>query len=168
MLEKAKKLIDDYCWKEYGSGADFSDLHRIGVAYTTIGDDEEHEIQAYIDLVDFKLIQCIDGRVIEEYVYDSIEKLIEVELENLDFDVLTCSENGLPFLVTIEEVRRNTVVVWARDAEEARDGAVDLVYDGKVVLYNDCDFETTVKMIDAKETQLYTEYSVGGYRWPTK
>ena len=39
-MEQARKLIDDFCMSEYESHADFEDLRKVGVAYTTITDDE--------------------------------------------------------------------------------------------------------------------------------
>ena len=39
LLERAKTLIDEFCAYEYASQADFSDLSRIDVAYTTVGED---------------------------------------------------------------------------------------------------------------------------------
>ena len=49
-LEQAKSLINDFCQSEYGDDADFSDLTKISVAYTTVTDDEI-PIQVNIDLV---------------------------------------------------------------------------------------------------------------------
>ena len=39
-LEKAKELINEYCKSEFGYDADFSDMKNIGIAYTTITEDE--------------------------------------------------------------------------------------------------------------------------------
>ncbi len=39
-MERAKGLISDFCRSEYDSEADFSDPTKIGVAYTTVTDDE--------------------------------------------------------------------------------------------------------------------------------
>ena len=52
LLEKAAKLLDEFCEKEYDSdGADYSDLTAVNIAYTTT-EDELHEIQADVNLVD--------------------------------------------------------------------------------------------------------------------
>lgn len=91
-MERAKQLIEEFCLDEYGNSADFSNLTRISLAYTTFEDKEngsEHEIQAYTDLVNNRMFYEIDGVIIRELKYDSIDKLIENQLEFLDFGLLT-------------------------------------------------------------------------------
>ena len=39
-LEIAKEFINDFCVAEYGSPADFSDLEKVGIVYTTVTDEE--------------------------------------------------------------------------------------------------------------------------------
>ena len=86
-LEKAKKLINDFCDKEYGSTGDFNDLHNVSLAYTTLTDDEL-PIQVTADLVDFKITFELNGEKYNEEKYNSLEDLIDYELSNLDFDEL--------------------------------------------------------------------------------
>ena len=86
-LEKAKKLINDFCDREYGSTGDFSDLHNVSLAYTTLTDDEL-PIQVTADLVDFKITFELNGEKYNEEKYNSLEDLIDYELSNLDFDEL--------------------------------------------------------------------------------
>jgi hypothetical protein len=59
LMERAKGLISDFCRSEYGSEADFSDPAKIGVAYTTVTDDEI-PIQVNIDLVNYRLERYLD------------------------------------------------------------------------------------------------------------
>ena len=87
-LELAKELIDDYCQREFGTGADFSNLATIGIGHTTVTD-EEIGIQAYANLVDFRIERYLHDILIETRQYESLEQLIQEELENLDFDDLT-------------------------------------------------------------------------------
>ena len=87
-MEQAKGLISDFCQSEYGSEADFSDLTKIGVAYTTITDDEI-PIQVNIDLVNFRLERYLNGEHLETRQYGSLQGLISNELEILDFSDLT-------------------------------------------------------------------------------
>ena len=87
LLERAKGLISDFCRSEYGSEADFSDIAKIGVAYTTITDDEI-PIQVNIDLVNFRLERYLDDEHLETRQYGSLQELISNELENLDFSDL--------------------------------------------------------------------------------
>lgn len=86
-LDKAKWLINDFCEAEYRDGADFSDLHNIGLAFTTLTDDEL-PIQVTADLVDFKITHEFDGEVFDTEQFDSIEDMIENGLTGLDFSEL--------------------------------------------------------------------------------
>ncbi len=87
-LDRAKELIDEYCLEEFSEGADFTDLTTIGVAFTTLTDDEI-PIQAYVDLVGFKLERYLGETLIDVRQYDSLEALIAGELEDLSFNDLT-------------------------------------------------------------------------------
>ena len=49
-LERAKELVNDYCQCEFHHDADFDDLENVGVAYTTLTD-EEIPIQVSLDLI---------------------------------------------------------------------------------------------------------------------
>ena len=86
-LDKAKFLINDFCEAEYREGADFDDLHNVGLAFTTLTDDEL-PIQVTADLVDFKITYEFDGEVYNTEQYDSIEDMIENGLTGLDFSDL--------------------------------------------------------------------------------
>ena len=87
LIERAKGLISDFCQSEYGSEADFSDPTKIGVAYTTVTDDEI-PLQVNIDLVNFRLERYLDDTHLETRQYGSFQELIANELENLDFSDL--------------------------------------------------------------------------------
>ena len=88
-LDRAKYLIDIFCEEEYEQGADFSDLHNVGLAYTTLTDDEL-PIQVTADLIDFKITYNFDGEVYNTEQYDSIEDMIEHGLKWLYFSDLVC------------------------------------------------------------------------------
>ena len=87
LIERAKGLISDFCRSEYGSEADFSDPAKIGVAYTTVTDDEI-PLQVNIDLVNYRLERYLDDEHLETRQYGSLQELISNELENLDFSDL--------------------------------------------------------------------------------
>ena len=87
LMERAKGLISDFCRSEYGSEADFSDPAKVGVAYTTVTDDEI-PVQVNIDLVNFRLERYLDDAHLETRQYGSLQELITNELENLDFSDL--------------------------------------------------------------------------------
>lgn len=65
LLEKIKKEINDFCLREYDTPADFSNLHRVNIAYTDSIDDL-HELQVYLDLIDYKVFYLVDEEVSEE------------------------------------------------------------------------------------------------------
>ena len=87
LTERAKGLISDFCRSEYDSEADFSDPTKIGVAYTTVTDDEI-PIQVNIDLVNYRLERYLDDEHLETRQYGSLQEIITNELENLDFSDL--------------------------------------------------------------------------------
>ena len=87
-LEIAKEFINDFCEAEYGSPADFSDLEKVGIAYTTVTD-EEIPIQVNADLVHYRIERYLDGQFLERRQYESLDELIQNELAELDFDQLT-------------------------------------------------------------------------------
>ena len=86
-LDKAKWLINDFCEAEYREGADFDDLHNVGLAFTTLTDDEL-PIQVTADLIDYKITYEFDGEVYNTEQYDGIEQMIENGLTGLDFSDL--------------------------------------------------------------------------------
>ena len=61
-LDKAKQYINDFCEAEYHDSADFFDLHNVGLAFTTLTDDEL-PIQVTADLIDFKITYEFDGEI---------------------------------------------------------------------------------------------------------
>ena len=83
----AEKLINDYCISEFGYEADFSNIEKIGVAYTTT-EDERHEIQVYVNLKEFKLETYFDNHLIDTEQYESLENMNESCLRYLGFDEL--------------------------------------------------------------------------------
>ena len=86
-LEIAKEFINNFCEAEYGSPADFSDLEKVGIAYTTVTD-EEIPIQVNADLVHYRIERYLDGQFLERRQYESLDELIQNELAELDFDDL--------------------------------------------------------------------------------
>ena len=92
-LEIAKEFINDFCVAEYGSPADFSDLEKVGIAYTTVTD-EEIPIQVNADLVHYRMERYLDGQFLERRQYESLDELIQNELAELDFDDLISVSDG--------------------------------------------------------------------------
>ena len=94
LLERAKTLIDEFCAYEYASQADFSDLSRVNIAYTTVGD-EDIPLQVHMDLERCKIERELDGKPLDARQYSSLHELIENELEGLDFQELVAVSGGL-------------------------------------------------------------------------
>ena len=88
-LDTAKALIDEYCREEFEQedGADYTDLSNVELAYTTTEDDK-HEIQARVNLVDYRLETLVDGKVIRSEQFSSLEDMIERSLQSLSFNDL--------------------------------------------------------------------------------
>ena len=86
-LARAKNLIREFCQEEYDSEPDFSDLTKIGIAYTH-ATDEDIPIQVNVDLVGYRVERYLGEVLIDERQYESLEDLTETELEALDFSEL--------------------------------------------------------------------------------
>ena len=86
-LTHAKILIREFCQEEYDSEPDFSNLSKIGIAYTH-ATDEDIPIQVNVDLVGYRVERYLGDILVDERQYESLEDLTETELEALDFSEL--------------------------------------------------------------------------------
>lgn len=166
LLEQAKALIDAFCREEYEqeNGADYTDLSKVEIAYTTT-EDERHEIQAAVNLVDFRMETYIDGTLAEYTQYDSLSELIQNGLSYLDFDSLVSvtEEQLAPFY---QEETPHYTVDQTSDAFAApfiiRDNTVPEGQDGQ---YYDADgiyqtFETEEEAQEYADTLNSAEHIV--------
>lgn len=87
VLAYAKQLINLYCNDEFDSEADFSDLKKVGVAYTTT-EDSKHTVEAVVNLVDYRLETYVDDKLFKEKTYSSLKDMIDNCLYSLSFDDL--------------------------------------------------------------------------------
>ena len=87
LIFEAKELIDQYCIEEFGSPAGFSDLKKVGIAYTTTENDK-HEIQVNANLIDHRTEIYLDGELMAMQNANSLEKYVERVLPYLDFNEL--------------------------------------------------------------------------------
>jgi N12 class adenine-specific DNA methylase/adenine-specific DNA methylase len=87
ILTRAKNLLREFCQEEYDSEPDFSNLSKIGIAYTN-ATDEDIPIQVNVDLVGYRVERYLGEVLIDERQYESLEDLTETELEALDFSEL--------------------------------------------------------------------------------
>ena len=86
-LTHAKNLIREFCQEEYDSEPDFSNLSKIGIAYTH-ATDEDIPIQVNVDLVGYRVERYLGEVLIDERQYESLGELTETELKALDFSEL--------------------------------------------------------------------------------
>ena len=87
LLFKARELIEEFCEKEYGGPACFTDPKRIGLGYTTTEDDR-HEVEVLANLADFRTEVYWDGELIATRKSESLGEYVENQLKYLDFNEL--------------------------------------------------------------------------------
>ncbi|WP_024858727.1 YodL domain-containing protein [Ruminococcus albus] len=117
-LFRAKNLINDFCVDEYSEEADFSDLHNIGLAHTTLTDDD-FPVQVTADLADFKITYEFDGEVYNTEQYGSIGEMIEKGLTGLDFSDLVSVPDEVIERHTAKDEQDVTLMSDASEMEEA-------------------------------------------------
>ncbi len=94
-LDRAKKLIDEYCEREFGHGGDYENLAHVDIGYTEV-EDEEVPVQIVADLINCRIDRYLGKQLVDQREYDSIEDLISAELEHLDFsDLIDFTEDQL-------------------------------------------------------------------------
>ena len=86
-FEQAQKYINDFCDAEYDQTADFSNINEVGIAYTTITD-EEIPLQINADLENYQIKYYLDNRLYKTEDYDSLQSMVEDALSVLDFNEL--------------------------------------------------------------------------------
>lgn len=101
----AKQLINSYCQDEFDSEADFSDLKKVGVAYTTT-EDGKHTVEAVVNLVDYRLETYVDDKLFKEETYADLKDMIDNCLHSLSFDdlVYLSDEELAPFYEEHDEL----------------------------------------------------------------
>ena len=122
-LDQAKQLINEFCMSEYDAPADFDDLSRIDVAYTTVGNDG-YPLQVYVDLKEYKIERELEERPLDVRQYSSLEELIENELKGMDFQELvavTEAEIQTALAAAEEKVSLSDLPVYREDFDYARE-----------------------------------------------
>lgn len=120
VLAYAKQLINLYCNDEFDSEADFSDLKKVGVAYTTT-EDSKHTVEAVVNLVDYRLETYVDDKLFKEKTYSSLKDMIDNCLYSLSFDDLVyLSDDELaPFYEEHDELDDVEPAVIRQQLEDA-------------------------------------------------
>lgn len=122
-LDQAKQLINEFCISEYDAPADFDDLSRIDVAYTTVGNDG-YPLQVYVDLKEYKIERELEERPLDVRQYSSLEELIENELKGMDFQELvavTEAEIQTALAAAEEKVSLSDLPVYRENFDYARE-----------------------------------------------
>lgn len=92
LLEEAKDLISDFCFKKYMSTPDFSDLRNVGIVYTDYFDPEtqkEYPIQVSVNLIEPSITATFDGKELwRDDNYENLQDFVATGLNSLNFDSL--------------------------------------------------------------------------------
>ena len=102
-LNEAKARINEYSQREFHDDADFSDLWKVPLAYTT-HEDTEVEVSAYADLEDKRIVTMYGDKVAAEQSFKNTDDMISA-LGNLDFSELTAISEETVQQLTPEENR---------------------------------------------------------------
>lgn len=126
-INRAIRLINEYCEKEFGSPGNFSNMDHIELAYKPDEETGLAGIESYADLETFRIVKEQDGRVVDEQLFNSLDHMNTV-LKNLDFDkLIELSDNYKSEIKTT--VFENTEKK-SPDVSELSVGDV-ILYDGK-------------------------------------
>lgn len=126
-MDRAIRLINEYCEKEFGSPGNFSNMDHIELAYKPDEETGLAGIEAYADLETYRIVKEQDGRVVDEQLFNSLDHMNTV-LKNLDFDkLIELSDNDKSEIKTtdFENTEKKSP-----DVSELSVGDV-ILYDGK-------------------------------------
>ena len=141
-LSQAKEYIDAFCRQEYGEDGDYSDLHRVPLAYTTT-EDEDLPIEVFADLLENRLLYVVDEKEVCRLSCGSLEELNEY-LAALDFsELVSRAEEEYAAAQEQEEIEQETT--------EQGESRVDELHQAITVLHRqaereDADFTDPTKI----------------------
>ena len=160
-LTRAQNLIREFCQEEYDSEPDFSDLSKIGVAYTN-ATDEEIPIQVSVDLVGYRMERYLGDILVDERQYESLEDLTETELEALDFsELVSVTDEELEHYHSKAEERPALLPLDAATEynalkEQHPDALVGFEQDGQFEFYGE-DARKVCELVGGKPLEKETE-----------
>ena len=120
-LDEAKALITDFWATEFDGfqPTDFENLRKVGLAHTTLTDDEI-PVQINVNLIDYSIERYVMDVLVERRQYESLTALIEQELSDLDFDdLISFSEEQLQRGIS-QEAQFTTEQVATYPAEQTK------------------------------------------------
>lgn len=112
MKERLLKALQDYEEREFGetSHNSIEDIKNIiPIAYTTVGDDEQYEIQVNFNLEKLQWEEYINGELKHTDKRNSIESFIS-ELESCEFDDIIRDIYAIAYLNGLCEERHKEVI----------------------------------------------------------
>ena len=107
LMNRAQELIGEYMNAEFGNDDKPyelpEDLSSVNLAFTTT-EDEQHEITADANLIDFRIETKIDEKVVRVEQYDSLQDMVENGLDGIRFDdlVYVSDEELIPFYTAVD------------------------------------------------------------------
>ncbi|MGM9623835.1 MAG: LPD25 domain-containing protein, partial [Butyricicoccus porcorum] len=124
-IKTTRQIINEYCMEEFGEEADFSNLERVPLAYSST-EDGEHDIQIETDLVSFRIVYTVDKEIVHTVSCKNLHEL-NTYLGNLSFsEMIADAEASYRELhsQTAEDVLHENIL-----EEAAQSAATDLAHD---------------------------------------
>ena len=85
----ASDLHNEYCQREFKMDAEYDDLRKIAIGYTTITD-AEHHVQGYANLIDHRIEVYLNGNLAMHRQFESLAEMVQCGLANLEFEDIYC------------------------------------------------------------------------------
>lgn len=82
---QARDLLNQYCQHEFEMDAEYGDLRKIAIGYTTITD-AEHHVQGYANLIDHRIEVYLNGSLAMYDQFESLKEMVEHGLPGLEFE----------------------------------------------------------------------------------
>jgi len=82
---QAKDLLNRYCQHEFKVDAEFDNLRKIAIGYTTITD-AEHHVQGYANLIDHRIEVYLNGSLVMYDQFESLKEMVKHGLPGLEFE----------------------------------------------------------------------------------
>ncbi len=124
-MDKAIRLINEYCEKEFGSPGNFSNMDHIELAYKPDKETGLAGIEAYADLETYRIVKEQDGRVVDEQLFNSLDHMNTI-LKNLDFNKL----------IELSDNDKSEIKTTVFENTEKKSPDVSELSVGDVILYN--------------------------------
>ena len=117
-MRQAKETINEFCREEYGVDADFSDLRKVGIAYSTVTD-EELETQIDLDLVDCVMRVSVGGVPVGSVQCRDLADMNDNLLPDLDFSELIAFAEGLLTPELLKQIHEKQEQIPEQKSEDA-------------------------------------------------